>query len=40
MKQLLINKRYISYSPELYKEILECYDYEVNNPTVYGTIMT
>ena len=27
------------YSPTLYKEILECYDYETRNPTIYGNVV-
>ena len=27
------------YSPTLYKEILECYDYETRNPTIYGNVI-
>jgi hypothetical protein len=27
------------YSPELYKDILECYNYETRNPTVYGNVI-
>ena len=27
------------YSPDLYKEILECYDYETRNPTIYGNVI-
>ena len=27
------------YSSSLYKEILECYDYETRNPTVYGNVI-
>ena len=27
------------YSPILYKEILECYDYETRNPTIYGNVI-
>ena len=27
------------YSPILYKKILECYDYETRNPTIYGNVI-
>ena len=27
------------YSSTLYKEILECYDYETRNPTIYGNVI-
>tara|TARA_Y100000022_G_scaffold1410_1_gene1132 strand:+ start:3009 stop:3221 length:213 start_codon:yes stop_codon:yes gene_type:complete len=27
------------YSPTLYKEILECYDYETRNQTIYGNVI-
>jgi len=27
------------YSPTLYKEILECYNYETRNPTIYGNVI-
>ena len=27
------------YSPILYKKILECYDYETRNPTIYGNVV-
>ena len=27
------------YSPTLYKEVLECYDYETRNPTIYGNVI-
>ena len=27
------------YSSDLYKEILECYDYETRNPTIYGNVI-
>ena len=27
------------YSPILYREILECYDYETRNPTIYGNVI-
>jgi len=27
------------YSSTLYKEILECYDYETRNPTIYGNVV-
>jgi len=28
-----------NYSSEFYKEILECYDYETRNPTIYGNVV-
>jgi len=28
-----------SYSPDFYKEILECYEYETRNPTIYGNVV-
>jgi hypothetical protein len=27
------------YSSDLYKKILECYDYETRNPTIYGNVI-
>ena len=27
------------YSSDLYKEILECYDYETRNQTIYGNVI-
>ena len=27
------------YPSSLYKQILECYDYEARNPTVYGNVV-
>jgi len=27
------------YSYYLYKEILDCYDYETRNPTIYGNVV-
>ena len=27
------------YSYYLYKEILECYDYETRNPSIYGNVV-
>jgi len=27
------------YSPDLYREILECYKYETRNPTIYGNVI-
>ena len=27
------------YPADLYKEILECYDYETRNPTIYGNVI-
>ena len=32
---LFMNK----YPADLYKEILECYDYETRNPTIYGNVI-
>ena len=29
----------IVHPPSLYKEILECYDYETRNPTIYGNVI-
>ena len=29
----------MEYSPSLYKEILECYEYETRNPTIYGNVI-
>ena len=29
----------IRHNSELYKEILECYEYEARNPTVYGNVI-
>ena len=28
-----------SFNPNLYKEILECYEYEARNPTIYGNVI-
>ena len=28
-----------SYSSDFYQEILECYDYETKNPTIYGNVI-
>ena len=28
-----------TYTDELYKEILKCYEYETRNPTVYGNVI-
>jgi len=28
-----------NYSAEFYKEILECYNYETRNPTIYGNVI-
>ena len=28
-----------SYSSDFYKEILECYEYETRNPTIYGNVV-
>ena len=28
-----------NYSAEFYKKILECYDYETRNPTIYGNVI-
>ena len=30
----------IEYSSDFYKEVLDCYNYEVKNQTTYGTILT
>ena len=27
------------YAPDLYKEILECYNYETRNPSIYGNVI-
>ena len=27
------------YSPDFYNEILECYEYETRNPTIYGNVI-
>ena len=27
------------YPSDLYKKILECYDYETRNPTIYGNVI-
>ena len=27
------------YAPDLYKEIIECYDYETRNTTIYGNVV-
>ena len=27
------------YSSDFYKEILECYEYETRNPTIYGNVI-
>ncbi len=29
----------ITHSPSLYKEILECYEYETRNQTIYGNVI-
>ena len=29
----------IKYKPSFYKEILECYEYETRNPTIYGNVI-
>ena len=29
----------MEYPPSLYKEILECYEYETRNPTIYGNVI-
>ena len=29
----------IEYRPSFYKEILECYEYETRNPTIYGNVI-
>jgi len=28
-----------NYSAEFYKKILECYNYETRNPTIYGNVV-
>ena len=28
------------YSPDLYKEILECYNYETRNSSIYGNVVS
>ena len=28
-----------NYSAKFYKEILECYEYETRNPTIYGNVI-
>ncbi len=27
------------YQPDLYKEILDCYEYETRNPSIYGNVV-
>ena len=27
------------YQPNLYKEILDCYEYETRNPSIYGNVI-
>jgi len=34
-----MNHYWLSYNPNFYKEILECYDYETRNPTIYGNVI-
>ena len=34
-----MNHYWWSYDPNLYKEILECYNYETRNPTIYGNVI-
>ena len=29
----------VMYHPDLYKEILKCYDYETRNPSIYGNVI-
>ena len=29
----------IHYTHNLYKEIIECYDYETRNPSIYGNVV-
>ena len=29
----------IHYTYNLYKEIIECYEYETRNPTIYGNVV-
>ena len=31
--------RLMRYSYDLYKEILDCYEYETRNPTIYGNVV-
>ena len=28
-----------NYSAKFYKEIIECYDYETRNPSIYGNVI-
>ena len=35
----MMNNYSRSYNQNLYKEILECYDYETRNPTIYGNVI-
>ena len=34
-----MNHYWWSYNPNFYKEILECYEYETRNKTVYGNVI-
>ena len=34
-----MNHYWWSYNPNFYKEILECYEYETRNPSVYGNVI-
>jgi len=34
-----MNHYWWSYDPNFYKEILECYNYETRNPTIYGNVI-
>ena len=27
------------YQPDLYKQILDCYEYETRNPSIYGNVI-
>ena len=27
------------YQPDLYKQILDCYEYETRNPSIYGNVV-
>ena len=32
-------KKMNRYQSDLYKEILDCYEYETRNPTIYGNVV-
>lgn len=34
-----MNHYWWSYNPNFYKEILECYEYETRNKTIYGNVI-